>query len=394
MAQHVRIDTLLAHAGGIDPSTGGIATPLQRATTYARDDEYELPAGYLYGRYANPTVVAAERVLRELDGGADARLFASGLGAAAAVLETLSEGDRLLAPSVMYHGAQDWMRRIAARRGVRLDLFDAADPGALSEMLASGGATLVWTESPVNPTWDVVDIRAAADAAHAAGAILVVDSTAAPPITSRPLQLGADIVLHAATKYLNGHSDVLGGVLVTRQLNERWEEIGQVRKLSGATMSPADAWLLLRGLKTLSVRFARSSATALRIARFLEAHPAVDAVLYPGLESHPGHRVATRQMTAGFGGMLSFLVCGGAAEALSVVMRLRVFTRATSFGGIESLAEHRATVEGPHSIVAPNLIRLSIGLEDPEDLLEDLASALSPVGRDGERAGTARVANT
>jgi cystathionine gamma-synthase len=235
----------------------------------------------------------------------------------------------------------------------------------------------VWIETPVNPTWDVIDIAAAAEAAHGAGAILAVDATAATPVLTRPLTLGADLAFHSATKYLNGHSDLTAGVLVTRAIDARWQEITSVRHLMGGVLGAFEAWLLLRGLRTLYLRVERASASALEIARHFEGHPKLAAVLYPGLESHPGHAVAKRQMTGGFGGMLSLLVDGDAAAARAVAARTRLFVPATSLGGVESLIEHRATIEGPHSVVPKNLLRLSIGIEDPADLIADLEQALA-----------------
>ncbi len=374
------VDTVLAHAGTGDTTTGAVAPPLHLSTTFARGDDYSLPDDFIYARYGSPTLRRAERVLQQLDGGADALLFGAGLGATAALLETLKAGDRLVAPTVMYHGAQEWMRRLQTVRGIRLALFDPAEPHALEAVLEPEGATMVWIECPVNPTWDVLDIADTAATTHAAGAILVVDSTVAPPVTTRPLELGADIVLHSATKYLNGHSDVLGGALIGRERDARWEEVERVRKLTGGAMAGFDAWLLLRGIKTLGVRFDRVSDSALRIARHFEGHPHVETVLYPGLESHPGHVVAREQMQRGFGGMLSLLVRGSEVQTLSVAKALRVFVRATSLGGVESLVEHRATVEGPYSVVPKNLLRFSVGLEDPGDLIADLEQALASLG--------------
>ncbi len=370
--------TVLAQAGhSFDEATGALVPPLYMSTTFGRDSDNELIGDYLYSRYQNPTVEHAEGLLAGLDGGADAMLFASGLAAVAAVFETVESGGRVVAPTIMYHGAQDWLYRIESRRGIGLTLFDATDPDALSRALQDGETSIVWIETPVNPTWDVIDIRAAADLAHAAGAILAVDSTVASPITTRALELGADLVFHSATKYMNGHSDILAGVLITPEVNELWEELQLIRKLSGGVLGAHDAWMLIRGLRTLPLRFERASTSALAIARHLEGHPNLEAVLYPGLESHPGHEVARRQMTNGYGALMSILVKGGAEEALALTGRLRVFLRATSLGGVESLVEHRASVEGPHSQVPPNLVRLSIGIEDPADLIADLDRALS-----------------
>ena len=370
--------TVLAQAGHApDQTTGALVPPLHMSTTFGRDADYELIGDYMYSRHQSPTVEHAERLLARLDGGAEAMLFASGLAAVAAVFETVESGRHVVAPTIMYHGAQDWLRRISSRRGIGLTLFDASDPAALGQALRDGETSVVWIESPVNPTWDVIDIREAADLAHGAGALLAVDCTVAPPVTTRALPLGADLVFHSATKYLNGHSDLLAGVLVTPEENELWEELRLIRQLSGGVLGAHDAWMLIRGLRTLPLRFERASQSALQIAQRLEGHPGLEAVLYPGLESHPGHEVACRQMTNGFGGLLSILVRGGADEALDVTRRLRVFVRATSLGGVESLVEHRASVEGPHSEVPPNLLRLSIGIEDPGDLIADLDQALS-----------------
>ena len=374
------LDTRIVHSGVRPGPDGEVVPPLHFSTTFARTEQYELPGDFVYGRYGSPTLNLAEEALSALDGGAEALLFGAGLGATFSVLETLKEGARLVAPTIMYHGAHDWMRRLMHERRIDVSLFDAAEPGSLESVLADGDTDMVWIESPVNPTWDVIDIAEAAKAAHAVGATLVVDSTVAPPVTTRPLELGADIVLHSATKYLNGHSDVLGGLLVTRNVDDRWEEIRTIRKLTGGSMAPMSAWLLLRGLRTLHIRYQRSSETALLIAQRFESHPAVEAVLYPGLATHRGHAVARRQMTGGFGGMLSLLVRGSEAETKDVAKALRVFYRATSLGGVESLAEHRASVEGPHSVVPKNLIRLSVGLEDPTDLVSDLEQAFESAG--------------
>lgn len=363
----------------IDRATGAVVPPVHLATTFARDENYELMADFIYQRYSSPTVELAESVLAELDGGVDAMVFASGMAGIVALLETVETGRHIVAPNVMYHGTLDWLRRISEKRGIGLDLFDPADPEGLAPLVRKGETALVWLESPVNPTWDVIDIAAAAELAHAAGGILAVDSTCAPPVTTRPLELGADIVFHSATKYLNGHSDVSAGALVTWEKGPLWEELQTVRKLMGSALAPFEAWLLLRGLKTLYLRFETISENALKIARHFERHPKVEAVLYPGLESHVSHEVAKRQMTGGYGGMLSLCVNGGAEEAKVVVTRLGLFVTATSLGGVESLAEHRKSVEGPDSPVADNLIRLSIGIEDANELIADLDRALEGI---------------
>ncbi len=373
--------SLLAQADHyIDMATSAIVPPVHASTTYARDEHYALIGDYSYSRSQNPTYDHVESLLTRLEGGADAKLFASGLAAVAAVFETVDTGAHIVAPRIMYHGAQDWLRRIAKKRGVELSLFDATDPGAAARAIQPGKTDIVWVESLTNPTWDVVDIAATAAAAHEAGAILGVDCTVSPPVTTKALALGADIVFHSATKYLNGHSDVTAGVLVTRQEDARWDEIKLVRYHSGGVLGPFEAWLLLRGMRTLALRFERASENAMRIATHLAQHPRLLAVLYPGLASHPGHQIAKRQMTNGFGGMLSVRVRGDAEDAKAVANRMKLFVRATSLGGVESLVEHRATIEGPNSVVPPDLLRLSVGIEDADELVEDLEQALEPTG--------------
>lgn len=374
------LSSMLAQAGYyVDDVTGAVTPPIHPATTFGRDHSYELISEYNYSRYQNPTSDQVERLAAQLDQGAEAQLFASGMAAIAAVFETLETGQHMVAPVIMYHGAQDWLRRIAKKRGIGLTLFDGTDPMALRQALIPGKTAIVWIETPTNPTWDVIDIADAAAAAHDAGAMLGVDCTVSPPVTTQALALGADIVFHSATKYLNGHSDVMAGILVTKAQNERWEEIKFIRKHVGGIIGPFEAWLLLRGMRTLAIRFERSSQNALRIAEHFEQHPKVASVLYPGLKSHPGHAIACRQMTQGFGGMLSMCVKGGATEAKTLATKLQLFIPATSLGGVESLVEHRATVEGPMSQVPPNLLRFSVGIEAVEDLIADLEQGLEAI---------------
>ena len=360
----------------VDEVSGGISPPLQFSTTYARDQNYAHIGNYSYSRADNPSWEVLEKVCAELDGGADAKCFASGMAAVCAFFETVNSGEHVVAPRVMYHGSQDWIRRISEKRAIGLSLFDAGDIEALRRAVQPGKTSVVWIESPVNPTWDVIDIALASEIAHQAGAILAVDGTVTSPVTTRALEHGADIVFHSATKYLNGHSDVVAGILVTAKQDERWEEIKLVRTLTGGILGPFEAWLLLRGMRTLFVRFEKASQSALRLARHFEGHPQLQRVLYPGLESHPGHDIAKRQMTQGFGGMLSLLVEGGAEEAKRIAGKTRLFVRATSLGGVESLIEHRASVEGPLSEVPQNLLRLSIGIENCQDLINDLEQSL------------------
>ena len=369
--------TMAVQAGHYtDPHTGAVTPPIHASTTFARDGDYETIYSATYSRDGNPTYDQLETVLAALDGGAGARVFGSGMAAITAFLQTLPAGAHIAAPRIMYHGAQDWLRRLVTERGMGLTLFDAADPTALAAAVRSEETALVWIESPVNPTWDVIDVAAAADVAHAAGAILAVDATVATPVFLRPLELGADMVFHSATKYLNGHSDVLAGVLVSAADDARWAEIGRLRTLMGGILGPFEAWLLLRGIRTLHLRVERAAANALAIAQHFENHLRLDGVLYPGLTSHPGHETAKRQMDGGFGAMLSILVRGGAEEARKVASATDLFIPATSLGGVASLIEHRATVEGPNSAEPMNLLRISVGIEDAADLIQELEAAL------------------
>ncbi|RMD62961.1 MAG: PLP-dependent transferase [Alphaproteobacteria bacterium] len=377
----LRPATVAAH-GGHDPEAAGgdVVPPIRPATTFARDADYALlnPEGS-YSRDANPTYRACESLLARLEGGAGAYLFSSGMAAAMAVVQALQPGDHIVAQSVMYWALRDWLREFCATWGLGFDLVDATDSESLAAAIVPGRTRLVWIETPSNPTWDVIDIAAAARAAHAAGARLVVDSTVATPVLTRPIELGADIVLHSATKYLNGHSDVVAGALIAAREDEFWHRVRANRAHGGAVLGPFEAWLMLRGMRTLYIRVARACANAMAIARHFDAHPKVAEVLYPGLETHPGHDLAARQMSGGFGGMLSLRVRGGAQAALAMAGRLRVFVRATSLGGVESLIEHRASIEGPGSPVPPDLLRLSVGIEDPADLIADLEQALADV---------------
>lgn len=362
----------------LDPTTGGVVPAIQPSTTFARDADYKLlAADHSYARDQNPCYGSAEAMLCELEGGADALLFSSGMAAAMAVAQTLRPGDRIVAPQVMYWGLRNWLGQFCTRWGLELALFDATEPDALQQCVIAAETRLVWIETPCNPTWTVIDIAAAAEIAHAAGAVLAVDSTVATPVLSRPLQLGADIVMHSATKYLNGHGDVVAGALITAQKDELWAAIREVRADGGAILGSFEAWLLQRGMRTLFLRVRAASRSAQAIAEHFSGHPGLEAVLYPGLKSHTGHDIARQQMQGGYGGMLSLRVKGGAQAALAMVGRCKVFIRATSLGGVESLIEHRYSIEGPSSPIPPDLIRLSIGIEATADLIADLEQALA-----------------
>ncbi|PKQ11936.1 MAG: cystathionine gamma-synthase [Alphaproteobacteria bacterium HGW-Alphaproteobacteria-1] len=364
-------------AGATETATGGVVPGISLATTYLRGEDYALmrPEN-VYGRDHNATVRQAEEVIRQLEGAAASLLFPSGMAAVASVFRALPSGARVVIQTGIYWGTLKWVRDYCVRRAIILDEIDAADPGALAEACRSS-ADMVWIETPSNPWLRTVDIAAAAGMAHKAGAVLVVDGTAATPVLTRALDLGADISMHSATKALNGHSDVLAGALSCREPSlPMWTEIATDRHDAGAVVGPFEAWLLMRGMRTLPLRVERMCQSALALAVWLEAHDRVEAVLYPGLAGHAGHDVAARQMSGGFGYLMSFLVKGDRARALEVVGRLRLFHRATSLGGVESLVEHRHTIE-PHTGIPENLIRLSVGIEDVADLRDDLAQALA-----------------
>ena len=364
--------------GGHDASSelGAVVPPIHPSTTFARDGNYEVVGDYLYSRFGAPNHEPVERLAARLDSGAGALVSSSGLAALAALIETVPSGATVAAPQVMYHGGQLWLRRLDDTGRINLVLFDQTRPTAMEEAVSRERPDLLWIETPVNPTWDVIDIRAAAEAAHAVGGMLAVDATVTP-LTTRPLELGADYTFHSATKFYNGHADLLGGLLVSARDDDRWEEVRWIRTHSGAVMGAFEAWLLLRGMRTLHLRVERASDNAMAIARHFESHPSVEVVLYPGLESHPGHEVARSQMDRGFGAMLSILVNGGFDAAHRVATSTRLFIPATSLGGVESLIEHRTVLEPPESIVPDNLLRLSVGIEPVDELIADLEQALS-----------------
>lgn len=374
-------ETLAAQAGGyVDPVSGAVVPAIQPATTFVRGRNHETPSQTDYIRNHSPSWAPAEQLLARLEGGAEALLFSSGMAAVNAVVMALRPGDHIVLQESLYYGVRSWIGSFAEDWGLGLTLVDCSDLKQLQEAIQPGQTKLLWVETPSNPLWKLVDISAAASLAHEAGARLAVDNTVATPVLSRPLTLGADIVMHSATKYLNGHGDVLAGALVTARKDSFWSRIRSYRQHAGAVLGPFEAWLLLRGMRTLPLRVRRQCETAAALALRLNGHPALEAVLYPGLPNHPGHAIADRQMNGAFGGMLSLLVRGGEAAAIEVVKACHLFLPATSLGGVESLIEHRATVEGPESPVPRNLLRLSIGLEHIEDLAADLEQALSALG--------------
>lgn len=364
--------------GWKDGATGGVVLPVHLATTFERDPDNRYRRGRSYARADNPTYDQPQALLTALEGGADTLLFASGMAAAAAVFQSLPRGAHVVAPKVMYWGLRRWLGNFAAEWGIDSDFVDAASLDALRAAVRPGRTRLLWIETPANPLWTVTDIAGAAAIAHDAAALLAVDSTVATPVLTRPLALGADLVMHSATKYLNGHSDVVAGSLTAARKDAFWERLGAARSGSGAILGSFEAFLLLRGMRTLFPRVERACRSAQTVAEALAAHPRIAEVLYPGLPGHPQHALAARQMTGGFGGMLSVRVKGGAEAAIATAARVEVWQRATSLGGVESLLEHRASVEGADSPVPPDLLRLSVGIEDPADLIADLAAALGP----------------
>jgi cystathionine gamma-synthase len=369
--------TYAAQAGGIiEPETGAIVPPIHLATTYLRDPDNQYSKGYAYGRPDNMTVRQCEDVLTQLEGGAASLISGSGMTAATCAFLALERPCHVVAPEVMYWGLKLWLKDDAPSHGIEATFVDGADTAAIGRAIRPGKTKLVWLETPANPLWTVSDIAAVAALAHAAGARLAVDSTVATPVLSQPLKHGADVVMHAATKYLNGHSDVLAGGLVFAQRDDFFERCVRVRRMLGGILGPFEAALLLRGMRTLHVRVAHQSQAAMAIARHYAAHPRVSAVLYPGLVADPGHAVAARQMSGGFGGMLSVRVKAGEAAAIRAAANVKLWKRATSLGGVESLIEHRASIEGAGSPCPTDLLRLSVGLEDVGDLIRDLDTAL------------------
>jgi cystathionine gamma-synthase len=376
----LHVDSLLAHAGGgSDPTTGAVVPPIQTATTFVRDEDYELiNPGHLYSRDDNALFHKTEKLLASLEEGADSRLFASGMAAVAAVVRIVKPGGTILAQSGIYWGTTIFLRKHCARNNIALVEADASDLQAFQDEISVTQPDLVWLEVPSNPYLKLADIPNISARCQQTGALLAVDATAATPLIMKPLTLGADLVMHSATKALNGHSDLLGGVVTSKDASsESWAFICEERKNAGAVLGSFETWLLLRGLRTLSLRLERMNGNALAVAEYLEQHPKIEAVLFPGVASHPQHELAKSLMTGGFGYLMSILVKGGKTEALKITGALDVFQRATSLGGTESLVEHRYTIEGETSGIPADLLRLSIGIEHGEDLIADLDQALA-----------------
>lgn len=374
----MRIETIAVHGGHApDPATGAVTPPIHLSTTFEREPDLSFRGGHLYSRYSNPNRIALERLLALLEGGenAAAACFASGSAATMAVLQSLEAGAHVILPVDAYYGTLKLVRDIFGPWRMRFSAVDMSDVSNV-ERAITDDTRVIWIETPSNPLVRIVDIAAIARVAAQAGAWTVVDNTWATPVLQRPLDLGADIAMHSTTKYLGGHSDVLGGALVARhEAHPLFAKARAVQQAGGAVPSPFECWLAARGIRTLPWRVRAQTENARRVADFLAAHARVEVVHYPGLRSHPGYEVACRQMSAP-GAMLSFQVRGGRGAAIHCTNRLRVFTRATSLGGTESLIEHRHSVEGPDTRAPENLLRVSIGLEHADDLIEDLDQAL------------------
>ena len=369
--------TLVAQAlGHVDEATRAVVPPIHIATTFIRDPDNQYRSGNIYGRPDNATIREAEAVIAMLANAEAAMVLGSGMSAATAVFMALQPGDHIVASSVMYWALRYWLLNDAAVWKLEVDIVDTSDLDAVRAAVIPGRTKLVWLETPSNPLWSITDIRAVSEIAHAAGARVAVDSTGASPILTRPLDFGADIVMHSATKYLNGHSDVIAGALATNRVDDFWARIKRVRATLGQILGPFEAYLLIRGMRTLELRVRAACGSAMELATRLSNHAAISHVLYPGLPTHPGHDLAKRQMQGGFGGMLSIRLRGGEDAAIKAAAQVKLWKRATSLGGVESLIEHRASIEGAGSPCPTDLLRLSTGIEDVEDLYGDLVQAL------------------
>ncbi|MYC28936.1 MAG: aminotransferase class V-fold PLP-dependent enzyme [Chloroflexi bacterium] len=377
----MKIETIAAQATHkIDPATGAVAPPIYLSTTFERDEDGEYPRGYTYSRSTNPNREALEECLALLEGGASAAAFSSGMAAISTVFMALSPGDHVVLPNDCYHGTTRVMEEVFSQWGLASSKVDMSRPDQVREAVLPN-TRVIWVETPSNPLLKITDLGEIAEIAHHAGAMCVCDNTWPSPLLQQPLALGADLAMHSTTKYLGGHEDVMGGALVAREENDFFRKVRLIQNNCGAVLAPFDSWLTLRGIRTLHLRMTAHSANAMQIARFLQDHSRVEAVHYPGLEGHPGHAIASRQMS-GFGGMLSFQVQGGKEAAMQVAAGVRLFVRATSLGGTQSLIEHRASIEGATTNTPKNLLRVSVGLENAGDLIEDLSQALDGVGRD------------
>lgn len=362
--------------GWIDPVTKAVVPPIHMASTYLRDEDNGYSSGRIYARSDNPTFDQAEATLTALEGGAKSLIFSSGMSAATACFLALAPGDHVVTSKVMYWALRNWLMTFATQWGLKVEFVDTDRTDAVAAAVKPGVTKLVWIETPANPTWSVSDIGAIAEIAHKAGALLGVDSTVATPVLTRPIEHGADIVMHSATKYLNGHSDIIAGALTGARDDAYWAKLRTIRSQLGTILGQTEAWLLMRGMRTLFPRVAWACKSAQSLAEKFAEHPMIEQVLYPGLPSFAGHAAAAKQMKGGFGGMLSVRVKGGERAAIATAARVGLWKRATSLGGVESLIEHRASIEGPGTPCPPDLLRLSVGVEESGDLFDDLDQAL------------------
>ncbi|MBE9583711.1 PLP-dependent transferase [Mucilaginibacter sp. JRF] len=373
----MKIETIAIHAGNHPDKTSGLVIqPITTSTTFTRNADGEYPSGHIYSRSSNPNRTSLENVLTQIEGGADSAAFSSGNAAGMAVFQSLQPGTHIILPDDMYHGLRNQIKNLFA--GIlEFDFIDVNDDAVLQQHIKPNTG-IIWIETPSNPLLKLTDIKKVVDIAHAKGIKVVCDNTFATPLCQQPLALEADLVMHSSTKYFGGHSDLMGGALITAEKSEWWQKIRQVQEMGGAIPSPADCYYLVRSIKTLPYRVRGHVVNAVQLAEFLENHKNVEQVMYPGLASHPQHQLASKQMNL-YGGMLSFLVEGGQQEASKVINSLQLFTQATSLGGVESLIEHRALVEGPDSKTPRNLLRVSVGLEHIDDLIADLQQALDSI---------------
>src|SRR6201996_2561319 len=371
----MKIETIAIHAGNhTDGSSKAVIQPITLSTTFVREVDGSFPAGYIYSRAANPNRTQLENVVAKLEGGADAAAFSSGNAAGMSVFQTLKPGAHIICPDDMYHGLRNQIKTLFS--GIlEFDFIDINDTSVLMSYIKPNTG-LIWVETPSNPLLKITDIKKIVEVARKHHIKVVCDNTFATPIGQQPLALGADLVMHSSTKYFGGHSDLMGGTLITAEKSEWWSKIRQVQEMGGAIPSPMDCYFLTRNIKTLPYRIRGHVHNAQLLAGYLEKHPKIEKVMSPGLPSHPQHQIAKEQMQS-FGGMLSFCVKGGSAEANKVINKLRIFTQATSLGGVESLIEHRASVEGSDTKTPHNLLRVSVGLEHIDDLIEDMGQALS-----------------
>ena len=370
----MKTETIAIHAGNLVKSnTGDVTQPLSLSTTFFRDENGGYPGGHMYSRVSNPNRSTLENLLTTLDKGVDCCAFSSGNAAGMAVFQALKPGSHIIAPDDMYWGFKKQLQTIF-KDSLEIDFIDLTNAAGVAAYIKKN-TVMIWIETPSNPLLKITDIKALRKITKEHGLILACDSTFASPILQQPITLGADIVMHSTTKYIGGHSDVLGGALVTSRKDELWEKIRNIQQIGGAVPSPFDSFLLVRSIKTLPYRMRGHCSNGLALAQYLEKHPQIEAVYYPGLTSHPQHQIAKEQMSD-FGGMMSVLIKGGFEEAKKVVNSVKLFAQATSLGGIESLIEHRASVEGPDTKTPGNLLRISVGLEHVDDLIEDFNQAL------------------